>query len=84
MHDDRATWTAAWHLFPGAIAYVWHAGLKASTVAADLEAAGFTLRNQIIWAKQHFALSRGDYHWGHEPRTVPELDRVRRDLGPVI
>jgi DNA modification methylase len=23
--------------------------------------------SQIIWAKQHFALSRGDYHWQHEP-----------------
>ena len=66
-NDDRATWTAAWQLFPGAIAYVWHAALKAPTVAADLEAAGFQIRSQIIWAKQHFALSRGDYHWGHEP-----------------
>ena len=53
--------------FPGAIAYVWHAALKAPTVAADLEAAGFKIRSQIIWQKQHFALSRGDYHWGHEP-----------------
>lgn len=67
MHDDRAEWTAAWQLFPGAIAYVWHAALKAPAVAADLEAARFTLRGQIIWVKQHFALSRGDYHWGHEP-----------------
>ena len=67
MNDDRAEWTAAWQLFPGAIAYVWHAALKAPTVAADLEAAGFTIRSQIIWVKQHFALSRGDYHWGHEP-----------------
>ncbi|MCX6543511.1 MAG: DNA methyltransferase [Acidobacteria bacterium] len=67
MNDDRAEWTAAWQLFPGAIAYVWHAALKAPTVAADLEAAGFKIRSQIIWVKQHFALSRGDYHWGHEP-----------------
>jgi DNA modification methylase len=66
-NDDRAEWTAAWQLFPGAIAYVWHAGLKAPTVAADLEAAGFKIRGQIIWKKQHFALSRGDYHWSHEP-----------------
>lgn len=66
-NDDCAEWTAAWRLFPGAIAYVWHAGLKASTVATDLEAAGFTIRSQIIWVKQHFALSRGDYHWAHEP-----------------
>ena len=67
MNDDRAEWTAAWQLFPGAIAYVWHAALKAAAVAADLEAAGLTIRSQIIWVKQHFALSRGDYHWGHEP-----------------
>ena len=67
LNDDRAEWTAAWQLFPGAIAYVWHAALKAPTVAADLEAAGFTIRSQIIWQKQHFALSRGDYHWAHEP-----------------
>ena len=67
MNDDRADWTDAWRLFPGAVAYVWHAGLKAASVAADLEAADFTLRSQIIWNKQHFALSRGDYHWGHEP-----------------
>jgi DNA modification methylase len=67
MNDDRADWTAAWQLFTGAIAYVWHAALKAPAVAADLEAAGFKIRSQIIWQKQHFALSRGDYHWGHEP-----------------
>jgi DNA modification methylase len=66
-NDDRADWTAAWQLFPGAIAYVWHAALKAPNVAADLQTAGFTIRSQIIWQKQHFALSRGDYHWAHEP-----------------
>jgi DNA modification methylase len=66
-HDDRAEWGAAFQLFPGPIAYVWHAGLGAHTVAASLEAAGFALRSQIIWRKQHFALSRGDYHWSHEP-----------------
>jgi DNA modification methylase len=66
-NDDRAGWTAAWDLFPGDVAYVWHAGLKAPTVAADLEAAGFTIRSQIIWRKQHFALSRGNFHWAHEP-----------------
>ena len=67
MNDDRAEWSTAWQLFPGAIAFVWHAALKAPTVAADLEAAGFKIRSQIIWVKAHFALSRGDYHWSHEP-----------------
>jgi DNA modification methylase len=67
MNDDRAEWAQAWTLFPGRVAYVWHAALKTAVVAADLESTGFTLRSQIIWVKQHFALSRGDYHWGHEP-----------------
>jgi DNA modification methylase len=67
MNDDRAEWAPAWALFRGSIVYAWHAGLKAPTVAADLESAGFTIRSQIIWRKQHFVLSRGDYHWGHEP-----------------
>ena len=66
LHDDRAEWTAAWRLFPGSIVYVWHAALKGPSVAADLQAAGFAIRSQIIWQKQHFALSRGDYHWAHE------------------
>ena len=66
-NDDRVDWTAAWSLFPGDVAYVWHAGLHAGAVAAHLMAAGFELRSQIVWVKQHFALSRGHYHWQHEP-----------------
>ena len=67
QNDDRVDWTAALAQFPGDVAYVWHAGLYAGTVAASLEQLRFDLRAQIIWCKQHFALSRGDYHWQHEP-----------------
>jgi DNA modification methylase len=67
LNDDCARWLPAWKLFPGSVAYVWHAALRAATVAADLDAAGLSIRSQIIWQKQHFALSRGDYHWAHEP-----------------
>jgi DNA modification methylase len=66
-NDDRADWREAWALFEGDVAYVWHAGVHAQTVAESLEAAGFAIRSQIIWAKDRFALSRGDYHWQHEP-----------------
>jgi DNA modification methylase len=66
-NDDQANWSGAYQLFPGDVAYVWHAGLKAGTVAASLEAVDFQIRSQIIWRKQHFALSRGHYHWAHEP-----------------
>jgi DNA modification methylase len=66
-NDDRADWREAWALFPGNVAYVWHAALHAGTVADSLEACGFQIRAQIVWAKERFALGRGDYHWQHEP-----------------
>jgi len=67
LNDDRADWREAWDLFPGDVAYVWHGALHAATVAESLEAAGFNVRSQIIWAKDRLVLSRGDYHWQHEP-----------------
>ena len=67
LNDDRADWREAWALFPGDVAYVWHGALHAATVAESLEAAGFNVRSQIIWAKDRLVLSRGDYHWQHEP-----------------
>jgi DNA modification methylase len=66
-NDDRCDWREAWNLFPGTVAYVWHAGRYASSVQESLEACGFEIRSQIIWAKERFALSRGHYHWQHEP-----------------
>ena len=67
LNDDRADWREAWALFPGDVAYVWHGALHATTVADSLVAAGFNIRSQIIWAKDRLVLSRGDYHWQHEP-----------------
>jgi len=67
LNDDRADWRAAWALFPGDVAYVWHGALHATTVAESLMATGFAIRSQIIWAKERLVLSRGDYHWQHEP-----------------
>jgi hypothetical protein len=66
-NDDRADWREAFALLPGDVAYVWHGGLHAAVVAQGLEAAGFEIRSQIIWAKQSLVLSRGAYHWQHEP-----------------
>ncbi len=67
LNDDRADWSEAWALFPGDVAYVWHGALHASTVAASLEAQGFGMRAQIVWAKDSLVFGRGDYHWQHEP-----------------
>lgn len=67
LNDDKADWREAWALFPGDVAYVWHAGLFAGVVGESLAACGFQLRSQIIWDKGQLVLSRGDYHWEHEP-----------------
>ncbi len=67
LNDDRADWREAWALFPGDVAYVWHGALHATTVAESLKASDLAIRSQIIWAKDRLVLSRGDYHWQHEP-----------------
>jgi DNA modification methylase len=67
MNDDRADWREAWALFPGDVAYVWHAGLRAGEVSESLVASGFQLRAQIIWDKTRPIISRGAYHFQHEP-----------------
>ena len=66
-NDDRVDWSAAYRLFPGDVAYIWHAGLHSGTVAMNLQDVGFEIRAQIIWVKPRFVLSRGSYHWAHEP-----------------
>jgi DNA modification methylase len=67
LNDDRADWREAWALFPGDVAYVWHADLRAREVVESLEACDFLMRAQIIWAKSQLAMSRGHYHFQHEP-----------------
>ena len=66
LNDDKADWREAWALFPGDVAYIWHASLHVKEVIESLEACGFVIRSQIIWTKPNFALSRGEYHWQHE------------------
>lgn len=67
QNDEQADWGEAWALSPAKVAYVWHAGKYAGIVQESLESNGFELRSQIIWVKNNFAISRGDYHWKHEP-----------------
>ena len=66
-NDDNADWSEAWALFPGDVAYVWHAGNKANIVADSLIACGLNIRAQIIWVKNNLIIGRGDYHPKHEP-----------------
>jgi len=67
INDDRADWRDAWALFPGDVTYVWHAGQYANIVVDSLAACDFKIRSQIIWVKNNIVMSRGDYHYKHEP-----------------
>jgi len=67
QNDDIVDWSAAYRLFPGNVLYVWHAGVFAPEVGISIKASGFDIRGQIIWRKQAPVMSRGAYHWQHEP-----------------
>ena len=66
LNDDKADWREAWALFPGDVAYVWHAMRFSGTVFDSLEACDFEVRAEIVWAKSQLVMSRGHYHPQHE------------------
>lgn len=67
LNDDRYDWSDAYSLFTGDVAYIWHSAKYTHKFAENIESSGFELISLIFWAKQQFALSRGDYHHQHEP-----------------
>lgn len=67
LNDHRADWYDAYKHFEGEVAYVWHASSQMHIVREDLIRCGFEIKYQIIWAKHRFVISRGDYHYQHEP-----------------
>lgn len=67
LNDDRSDWSIAWALFSGNVAYVWHSGKFCAEVSKSLTDNGFEVISQIIWKKQSFLISWGNYHWQHEP-----------------
>lgn len=67
-NDDRVDWSDAYALFPGDVAYTWSpGGDHVILTGLALQKAGFQIRNQIIWVKPHFPISRGHYTYQHEP-----------------
>lgn len=65
--DDRCEWSETIALFAPQVVYLWHDGRRAKDTQLGLEGVGYKIVSQIIWAKDVFAISRGDYHWKHEP-----------------
>jgi len=67
-NDDRVDWSDAYRLFRGDVAYTWSpGGDHIIKTGLAIESAGFAIRNQIIWSKPHFPISRGHYTYQHEP-----------------
>jgi hypothetical protein len=68
VNDDESDWEAAFKLFPGDVIYSWHSpGANSIIFHNFIVASGFEIRMQIIWAKPHFPIGRGNYHVQHEP-----------------
>lgn len=66
LHGFLATATGA--LQPGAPAYIAHpAGPLQLQFGQAILDAGWSLRQQLVWVKDTFALGRSDYHYSHEP-----------------
>lgn len=57
---------AANHMGDECAAYVFYASKTHIEFETALRAAGFEVKQQLIWVKA-LALGRGDYHWSHEP-----------------
>ena len=66
LHGFLAAATGA--LNPGSPAYVAHpAGPLQLQFGQAIIDAGWSLRQQLVWVKDTFALGRSDYHYSHEP-----------------
>lgn len=67
---------------PGAPYYIWHAdGATGLNFREACAAAGWQVRQCLIWVKQSATLSRQDYHWQHEPCLHGEKDDEAADDG---
>ena len=67
-NDDRVNWKEAYDLFAGDVAYTWSPpGDHVIETGSAIRDSGFDLRCMIMWRKTHFAISRGAYHYQHEP-----------------
>ena len=57
---------AAGSMRDGAVWYIWHASNKADIFMQACVAAGWTVRQVLVWVKNSLVLGRQDYQWRHE------------------
>ena len=63
----KAFTAARENLRAGGAFYIWHADLQGLNFRKALTAAGFELRQCLVWVKNTIVLGRQDYQWQHEP-----------------
>jgi len=51
----------------GGVFYIWHADSEGGNFRKACEIVNWKIRQCLIWVKNHFCISRQDYHWQHEP-----------------
>jgi DNA modification methylase len=66
-NDDNMDWLAAFQHLPADVVYSWISTASLLQLQIKLSENGFQLRNHIIWNKDLAPISRGHYHWKHEP-----------------
>ena len=67
-NDDRADWGEVFKAWPCKVLYSWSPpGDHIIITGKSIIDAGFQIRNQIIWSKSNFPISRGAYTYRHEP-----------------
>lgn len=61
-------------LRPGAPCYVAHSDTERVTFETELRAAGYLVRQNLLWVKNTLVLGRSDYQYKHEP--ILELEAM--------
>lgn len=54
-------------LKPGGVFYIWHADSEGLNFRLAANAAGWKIRQCLVWKKNSLVLGRQDYQWKHEP-----------------
>lgn len=74
----------------GAAFYIWHADHNGLIFRKALQDAGLDLKENLIWVKNQFSLTRQDYQWKHEPCLygwkpgAPHYFSEKRNISTVI
>jgi DNA modification methylase len=64
--DTERGWGPAWQYAPSDVAYIWHSDKQRVALECALVQLGWILRQEIVWVKQAWAMSRTLWAYRHE------------------